>query len=153
MHATALFSTSYYWAWFPSCSCIWFVAWQRVQISVGQKMWQDAFAVFLVVTMSIERRTLLIIGATGAGKSTLCNVLYNKDGQLIASPFTVNDTTCGVTTIHKIMDNNELRIIDTIGLGESRVCPSTVVQDISNALECLKHGIDACLFVIRCGRY
>lgn len=99
-----------------------------------------------------DRKIVLLIGATGSGKSTLCNVLYNKVPQKIDQPFAVNDSTSSVTKIHSIKDNEELRIIDTIGLGDKTIETKDIVADISDAVETLKGGIHACLFVFKMGR-
>ncbi len=69
----------------------------------------------------MTRRTILVLGRTGTGKSTLCNVLAGLDPKIKGAAIESSDLV-SMTKDHFILDVHlssgvTLRIVDTIGIG------------------------------------
>lgn len=100
----------------------------------------------------LETRTVLLIGRTGQGKSTLGNVLVGKtpdaNGQGL---FKESDALVSETTDHAIanvvVNNINYRIVDTIGIGDNRMDPKDVLLRLARACAAVKDGIHQILFV------
>ncbi|KAF8149964.1 hypothetical protein B0H34DRAFT_731902 [Crassisporium funariophilum] len=94
--------------------------------------------------------TILLFGKTGAGKSSIINML---DGDV---PATVSSSARGVTTksalYHKTIDAQVYRIYDTAGLNEGsagRVPAQAAIEDLHGLMRTLTDGINLLVFVMR----
>src|SRR5205809_7293432 len=113
--------------------------------------------------MANNTRNILLIGRTGGGKSTLGNVLINKNDNfdevfeesaggasktrgIEESAFEVNVSKDGSEKI-------KYRIIDTIGLGDTKLTPQGVLTRLAEIADRVKsEGLNQILFVNK-GRF
>ena len=94
-----------------------------------------------------EKRTVLLLGSTGNGKSTIGNVIGGnnlfKEGEdgvsetrnIDIKTFTVED------------EDIEYKIIDTIGIGDTRFSERDVLVKIADAADAIKDGLNQVFFV------
>ena len=98
-----------------------------------------------------HRRTVLLIGKTGNGKSTVANVLV-KAHERNEFPFRENDSVVSETfdvQVEEIQVDNVLyKIVDTIGLGDTRIDEKETCLKIASACASIgEGGIYQVLFV------
>jgi AIG1 family len=97
-------------------------------------------------------RNILLIGRTGGGKSTLANVLTNSE-EFIESSGSVSETRSVQSQTFRIeMDNEgrqmvEYRIIDTIGIGDTKLSPQAVLYRLAEVSSLVAGGINQVFFV------
>lgn len=102
-------------------------------------------------------RNILIIGSTGNGKSTLGNVLINKNGNF-EEVFKENSESISETNIKEEIfevpisaDDSEkitYRIIDAVGINNSHLTPYGVLAKLAEIAEVVKkEGLNHILFV------
>ena len=101
-----------------------------------------------------ETRNILLLGRTGSGKSALANVLTNTNEFTESSGST--STTKGVQTetteIKLTQDGSEkvnYRIIDTIGIGDTKLTEQGYFEKLSEVVDEIKDGLNKILFVVR----
>jgi GTP-binding protein EngB required for normal cell division len=99
----------------------------------------------------IETRNVLLIGRTGNGKSTLANVLTNTE-KFKESASCISETREIQTENFVSVVNDEevvYKVIDTIGIGDTKLSDKEVLRRISEASYHLKNdGLCQILFVI-----
>ena len=100
-----------------------------------------------------EIKNIILIGGTGGGKSTLANLLLNKNGNFED----VFKTSAGSVSETKSYQGEELemdginyRIVDTIGLGDTKLLTQGVFFKLAEAMRNYfkEDGVNQILFVI-----
>jgi len=88
---------------------------------------------------------ILVIGRTGNGKSTICNVL-TKSNIFRESEFGVSETKNYQIGEYR-MNDNLFEIVDTIGIGDTSLDEKEVLFKIADACYTCRNGINQILFV------
>ena len=99
---------------------------------------------------SNQYRNILLIGRTGNGKSTLANILVNKEGEFEEFFKEGHDGTSETKEISDKtfeIDGIKYRIIDTPGLGDTRSSKIETLQEIAKVYDKVKDGLSQILFV------
>ncbi|RHZ49125.1 hypothetical protein Glove_529g53 [Diversispora epigaea] len=92
-----------------------------------------------------EIRNIVLIGRTGNGKSTLANVIGNMN-RFKESDLGVSETKN--IQIEKVeVEGITYRLIDTIGIGDTRLSNQEVLNKIADAAYEVKDGLSQLLFV------
>nr|CAG8512353.1 9561_t:CDS:2 [Entrophospora candida] len=92
-----------------------------------------------------EKRTILIIGRTGGGKSTLANVLSGTN-DFKESSGSISETRKADVREFKI--NGLLyKLIDTVGIGDTQLTTQEVLNELAEAAHSMKDGLNQILFV------
>lgn len=102
------------------------------------------------------KRFVVVIGPTGAGKSTLSNMLFNDDTtpDACTSPFPVGGTTDSVTKQAAIQVNltRGMCVLDTIGIGDPQLDEVHIKRAIRGLIRDTVAGVHAIVAVMRMGR-
>merc|ERR1719190_137105 len=89
----------------------------------------------------------MVFGKTGAGKSHLANLLCGHKA------FDSGDSLASVTnteSVRKATSKDEsVMVLDTIGFGDTRLPPETVVRSLRDTALEASAGIDALIFVLK----
>jgi len=97
--------------------------------------------------ITTEIRTILLIGRTGNGKSTITNVISGAN-EFKESEDGVSETRgIEIKRFRIESENIEYRIIDTIGIGDTRFNEREVLIKIAEAADAIKNGLNQILFV------
>jgi len=99
---------------------------------------------------SILYHNILLIGRTGSGKSTLANVLSNSH-EFKESPYGAGETR-EIQIKEFAYRGVKYRVIDTPGIGDTKLNPEEVLDKIAEAAYYAREGINQILFVTR-GRF
>lgn len=94
-----------------------------------------------------EKRTILLLGRTGNGKSTVANVISNTDH--------FKESELGASETRNIQegqfkprgDDIIYHIIDTIGIGDTSLNEQQVLLKLAEAANAIKKGLNQILFV------
>lgn len=96
-------------------------------------------------------RVILLIGSTGSGKSTLANVLVNKNNNF-EEIFKESESSSSVTKEIKgekfEIDNDEYLVIDTVGIGDTKLTRDEVLDKIAEAVYLARDGVSRVFFII-----
>ena len=98
-----------------------------------------------------ENKKILLIGRSGRGKSTLANVLLNKNNNFEEI---FKESSRSVSETKKIQfeqfeeDGTNYLVIDTPGIGDTKMSDSEVLDIIAEAVYRAKDGISQVLFVV-----
>jgi GTP-binding protein EngB required for normal cell division len=99
-----------------------------------------------------EIRTILLIGATGSGKSTLGNVLINRNGNFeevfVEGEYNVSETK-NINSVEVEIEGINYRIIDTPGFGDTSLEVIKIPPTLRGLNEYIRPGIDHVFFVIK----
>lgn len=92
--------------------------------------------------------TVLLLGMTGAGKSSLGNLLAGS------AVFSAGDDTASMTNLNSTSHfiSQHLTILDTIGLGDTRISQASVVASIKKTILAVPKGVDIILLALPQGR-
>ena len=98
-------------------------------------------------------KTVLLMGPTGVGKSTTCNVIFNgsSDENNLNHPFMASDELNSCTNSIQMESTNEFQIIDTIGINKIENIYESSLKIIKET--CLRTKIDYLIFVIKKDSY
>ncbi|CAG8706849.1 7495_t:CDS:1, partial [Racocetra fulgida] len=99
-----------------------------------------------VQEQTVEIKNLLIVGRTGNGKSALANVVSGSN-RFKESDKSVSETRYFLDEI--FTHNGEIyRVVDTIGMGDTRLSKNQVLLRKAEAVYTMKEGINQILFVV-----
>lgn len=91
--------------------------------------------------------TVMVFGKTGAGKSHLANLMVGHDA------FISGDSLASVTNTESVRRavsiDGTITLLDTIGFGDTRLPPETVISSLRDTALEAPHGIDVLLFVMK----
>jgi GTP1/Obg family GTP-binding protein len=94
-----------------------------------------------------EKRTILLLGRTGNGKSTIANVISNTN-HFAESEYGVSETRGIQQGIFRVKKENiDFHIVDTIGIGDTRFDEKEVLLKLAEATNAIKNGLNQILFV------
>ncbi|CAG8759979.1 11573_t:CDS:1, partial [Racocetra fulgida] len=94
-----------------------------------------------------EKRTILLLGRTGNGKSTIANVISNTN-QFAESEYGVSGTKCVQEMKSWVREESiEFHIIDTIGIGDTKFNENEVLFMLADAINAIKNGLNQIFFV------
>lgn len=99
------------------------------------------------MTVMTEKRTILLLGRTGNGKSTIANVMSNTDK--------FKESELGASETRNIQqgwfkprgDDIVYHIIDTIGIGDTSLGEKQVLLKLAEATNAIRNGLNQILFV------
>jgi len=90
-------------------------------------------------------RTVLMIGHTGNGKSTLANVI-TKTNRFKEGEFSISETKNFQKEIVTV-DGIEYTVVDTVGIGDTGLPVKEVLLRIAEACRSVRNGFHQLLFV------
>jgi GTP1/Obg family GTP-binding protein len=94
-----------------------------------------------------EKRTILLLGRTGNGKSTVANVISNTNN-FQESELGTSETRGIQEGKFKVRSEDvEFHIIDTIGIGDTRFDERQVLVKLAEATNAIRNGLNQILFV------
>jgi len=100
--------------------------------------------------MNPNQRTVIVIGRTGGGKSTVSNVLAGNN------LFEESDSSISVTKNHQVeeftVEDLNIKVVDTVGLGDTAYTEQEVLFKLADACFAVKDGLHQVFFVTR-GRF
>jgi predicted GTPase len=96
-------------------------------------------------------KTILLIGSTGKGKSTLANVLVNKNDnfeEVFKESGGSTSETREIQSEKFVEKNTSYQIIDTVGLSDTKIARNEVLDKIAEAVYLAREGVSQVLFII-----
>ena len=119
----------------------------RADSDLGRLNREDAAAV------SRERRVIVVVGITGAGKSSTSNTLAGR----LHKAFGVSGSVTSVTQAASFRDYSfvkaDWRVVDTPGLGDTNRSAATVRGELARIARFAPHGVTAFVVVVPRGRF
>jgi energy-coupling factor transporter ATP-binding protein EcfA2 len=101
---------------------------------------------------SAAKRTVLLIGSTGQGKSTLANTIMGHMSEKEKLTFDVGHFAGSCTkdaqiaTLHS--ETLEVRIVDTIGIGDTKLTQREVLLKLARSMDLISDGVNQIYFVM-----
>ena len=102
-----------------------------------------------------SKKTIVIFGITGVGKSTVSNCIFGGKGDLNSiqnGPFPVCEDAGSGNIDFEIHSNDKYTIVDTIGFGSADINATFALDRMRHGLAHVNNQIDYVLFVIKKGR-
>ena len=107
------------------------------------------------VASGAGQKTILIVGISGVGKSTIANCLYNQNGDMKninEGPFKVSPDASSGTIKFEVHSNTQFTVIDSIGFGSNEFNSAYVLDQMRTALNTVDNQIDCIVYVTEKGR-
>src|SRR4051812_8755691 len=96
-----------------------------------------------------ETKTILLIGRSGRGKSTLANVMVGAENKFKESSGSASETRNIQREEFKDEKNNiNYLVIDTPGIGDTKLKDNEVLDIIAEAVYLVRGGVSQVLFVV-----
>jgi hypothetical protein len=121
-------------------------AW-REDSDYGRLNRQDASAV------SPERRVIVVIGLTGAGKSSTCNTLAGRVNKQFITSSSVTSVTAAASQRDYDFVKAPWRVVDTPGLGDTNRDRESVRGELTRIAQFAPHGVTGFIVVVPRGRF
>ena len=102
------------------------------------------------------RKTIILVGPSGVGKSTIGNCLLNKDASLNSTqnyPFKTQNGANGCTRNGNVAISDDFLIIDTVGFGDPEMSSRDSFRNFQQALRSVNNQVDLVLYVMQEGRF
>lgn len=101
-------------------------------------------------------RSVLIIGPTGVGKSTIVNMLYNSSSipECVLAPAKTADSASSCTKKNAVYYNISIKwaLFDTIGVGDAEMSTDEIISSMRSLIKDAADGLNAIVVVMKCGR-
>ena len=100
-----------------------------------------------------ERRVVVVVGITGAGKSSTSNTLAGRLHKAFGVSGSVTSVTQAATFRDYAFVKEDWRVVDTPGLGDTNRSAATVRGEIARIARFAPHGVTAFVVVVPRGRF
>ncbi|CAG8549314.1 7133_t:CDS:1 [Scutellospora calospora] len=95
-----------------------------------------------------EERTILLVGRTGNGRSTIANVISNTS-KFKESDYGISESEGGQIGHFRLKGEEMIyHIVDTIGIGNNRFTEKETLKRLTNAVIGVQNGLNQIFFVI-----
>ena len=112
-------------------------------------------AVVFITGSSAAKKTIVVFGISGVGKSTISNCLFNQRGDMasiVDGPFPVSED-CGSGNLEFwLRSNAHFTIIDSIGFGSMEFNAAYILDQMRSVFARVNFEIDCVMYVIGKGR-
>ncbi|CAG8581354.1 13638_t:CDS:2 [Funneliformis caledonium] len=99
---------------------------------------------------------IVLFGLTGQGKSSIANMLIQGDIYQKGNKFEINDGAVGATVTINFSSNDDFKVFDTIGVGETvfgRIPHKDAIKDIRNYFTICEEPLNYIAYVKMKGRF
>ena len=116
-------------------------------VSEITKEFSDSDSQKIIANKKKDKEVIILIGSTGKGKSTLANVLVNKNNVFEESDGSTSETR-EIQSDKFQEDKVTYHVIDTVGLSDTKISREEVLDKIAEAVYLARDGISQVFFVI-----
>ena len=119
----------------------------------------SAWLLLLAVALERRKKTIVLFGIAGVGKSTIGNCLLSGSGDAESiqgsssgNGFDVSEDAASGTLEFQTRSNERYTLIDSIGFGSTEFNASYILDEMRSVLAAVDNKVDHVLFVILQGR-